>query len=176
MNFGFWQKLCGFLRRSCWIDRLLGPVDATGKRHSERIQDLHKLAYEHYFHPRMAGRTSIKVVLPAIWESDEKVRAHPCFAEYVGFSTEGKPLDPYKALPPLPFGDDEDNDDVVREGTGAIRVYQDLIFCVGSTPQESANRQKLLLQYCGLDTAAMVIIWMHWTGRYDLKPGPGYKE
>ena len=75
-------------------------------------------------------------------------------------------------LPLLPFGDDEDNDDVVREGTGAIRVYQDLIFCVGSTPQESENRQKLLLQYCGLDTAAMVIIWMHWTGRYDLKRSP----
>lgn len=152
-----------------WIDRLLGPEDGTGKRHSARIQDLHKLAYEHYFHPRMAGRTSIKVVLPAVWESDEKVRAHPCFVEYVRFSAEGKPLDPYKALSPLPFGDDEDNEDVVREGTGAIRVYQDLIFCVDSTPQESANRQKLLLQYCGLDTAAMVIIWMHWTGRYEIK-------
>jgi len=24
------------------------------------------------------------------------------------------------------------------------------------------NHQQLLLQYCGLDTAAMVAIWMHW--------------
>ncbi len=152
-----------------WIDRLLGPSDATGKRHSERIRDLHKLAYEHYFHPRMAGRTSIKVVLPAVWESDDRLKKHPCFAEYLAASADGKPLDPYKVLPPLPFGDDEDTEDVVQEGTGAIRVYQDLIFSDTRSPQDATNRQKLLLQYCRLDTAAMVMIWMHWTGRYDVK-------
>lgn len=152
-----------------WIDQLLGPADATGKRQSERIRDLHKLASEHYFHPRMGGRTSIKVVLPAVWESDERLRNHPCFAEYLGLAADGQPLDPYKVLPPLPFGDEDDAENAVREGTGAIRVYQDLIFADAGSARDLANRQKLLLQYCGLDTAAMVMIWMHWTGRYDVK-------
>jgi len=35
----------------------------------------------------------------------------------------------------------------------------------GSLAQDEARKdtyRKLLLQYCGLDTAAMVMIWMHW--------------
>jgi hypothetical protein len=154
-----------------WVERLLGPEDAKGKRVSPRIRDLHKLALEHYFHPRMGGRTSIKVVLPSIWQSDEKIRAHPCFRDYLALDSAGQPLDPYKALPALPFGDD-DGDDAVREGTGAIRMYQDMLFARDTSPEDIANRRQLLLQYCGLDTAAMVMIWMHWLGRYDLKAGP----
>lgn len=152
-----------------WIDTLLGPDDATGKRHSARIRDLHKLASEYYFHPRMGGRTSIKVVLPAVWESNDKLRQHPWFVDYQAVTADGKPIDPYKSLPPLPFGDDDGGDDVVTEGTGAIRVYQDLIFSDDSSAQDAANRRQLLLQYCRLDTAAMVMIWMHWTGRFEIK-------
>lgn len=32
-------------------------------------------------------------------------------------------------------------------------------------PEEQARRRQLLLQYCQLDTAAMVMIWRHWLGR-----------
>jgi hypothetical protein len=147
-----------------WIDRLLGPADAAGKRHSPRIRDLHDLARRHYFHPRMGGRTSIKVVLPAVWEANARLREHPWFREYHTTGPDGRPLDPYKTLPALPFGDDGEEEDVVREGTGAIRVYQDLIFSEGATPAETEARSRLLRQYCQLDTAAMVMIWTHWTG------------
>ncbi len=143
-----------------WIDQLLGPEDVDGKRnHSTRIRDLHDLARSYYFHPRMAGRTSIKVVLPAIWESDAAIRNHPWFKKYLKLDLNGKPLDPYKTLPPLPVEDGED--DVVREGSGAVRVYQDLIF-TDTSERDTESRRRLLLQYCELDTAAMVMIWMHW--------------
>lgn len=148
-----------------WLEALLGPADDKGKRHaSYRIMDLHDLTYAHYFHPAMKGRTSIKVVLPAVWKSDERLRAHPCFKAYVKIQVE-EVLDPYKALPEFPLGG---GSAAVREGTGAVRVYQDLIFNADVADRE--NRRKLLWQYCQLDTAAMLMIWTHWLGRYDIHP------
>jgi hypothetical protein len=149
---------------AAWLERLLGPEDQDGRRHhSPRIRDLHQLALKHYFHPRMGGRTSIKVVLPAVWETDAALRQHPWFATYNKVDDAGHPLDPYQTLPALPFGGDEAGDDVVREGVGAVRVYQDLIFTTNPAPGEQASRRELLLQYCQLDTAAMVMIWRHWS-------------
>ena len=149
-----------------WIEALLGPADEEGKRsRSPRIRDLHDLAYAHYFHPRMQGRTSIKVVLPAVWEADPALAGHPCFAMYRKHDRQGRLLDPYASLETLPLGQKED---AVRECTGAIRVYQDLIF--DPEIEDRANRMRLLKQYCQLDTAAMLMIWMHWLGRYDLRP------
>ena len=147
-----------------WIDCLLGPADAKGKRHSPRIRDLHQLALAHYFHPAMQGRTSIKVVLPAVWRSSAALRGHPWFAAYLQLDAQGIPCDPYKSLPPLPLGDAEGDEDAITDGTGAIRVYQDLIFRHEADPQFRENRRRLLLQYCELDTAAMVMIWLHWSG------------
>jgi hypothetical protein len=151
---------------AAWIDRLLGPEDKDGERPaSPRIRDLHKLCGQHYFHPRMGGRTSIKVVLPAVWESNAALRAHPWFARYNQSGPNGAPLDPYKTLPPLPVGEHSNGGDVITDGTGAIRVYQDLIFDGTKSDVERENCRQLLRQYCQLDTAAMLMIWMHWTGR-----------
>lgn len=147
-----------------WLADLLEP---KGKhKSSPRICDLHKLAVKHYFHPIMMGRTSIKGVLPAVWNQSQTLRVHPWFAEYHQTDASGALLDPYKALEPLPLGDDEEiEQDVVREGTGAIRVYQDLIFWEGVDEQYRSNRERLLKQYCKLDTAAMLMIWAHWAGK-----------
>ena len=151
-----------------WIERLLGPEDAKRKRKlSPRIRDLHKLAEEHYFHPSMRGRTSIKAVLPAIWQQSELLRRNPWFSDYHKTDALGQVLDPYQTLPPLPLGDEDDEyeQDVVKEGTGAIRIYQELIFWEGAKEKYRENHEKLLRQYCKLDTAAMVMIWAHWSGR-----------
>jgi hypothetical protein len=146
-----------------WIDRLLGSEDARGKRsHSPRIRDLHDLALEHYFHPEMLGRTSIKVVLPAVWRQLGQLRTHPWFSKYLQLDAQSRPIDPYKTLPSLPVGAEDEDDDAVRNGTGAIRVYQQLLFESGADATLRANRERLLLQYCELDTAAMVMIWRHW--------------
>lgn len=155
-----------------WIDRLLGPEDENGKRPaSPRIRDLHKLALEHYFHPEMLGRTSIKVVLPAVWRQSSALREHPWFAEYLRLDEKGAPLDPYKTLPEFPLGDANGETDAVTDGTGAIRVYQDLLFRHEEDPGFRQNREKALLQYCKLDTAAMLMIWRHWTAGAKEVPG-----
>lgn len=151
-----------------WIENLLGPKDDEGKRtHSPRIRDLHDLAKNDYFHPDMLGRTSIKVVLPAIWKHQDHIRNHPWFADYQIEKGNTGWDDPYKALPPLPLGDPENEteEDLVSDGTGAIRVYQQLLFAADLTEGVRINHKKLLLQYCKLDTAAMVMIWLHWVGR-----------
>ena len=113
----------------------------------------------------MGGRTSIDVVLPAVWGANEALWTRPEFQKYFRRDGDGKVMEPYKVLPSLPLGEDDDPDDAVREGTGAIRIYQDLIFSSDPSPEYQANRQQLLLQYCELDTAAMVMIWRHWGGQ-----------
>jgi hypothetical protein len=56
-----------------------------------------------------------------------------------------------------------DTDQVVTEGTGAMRAYQEMLYGLhrGNEPIKEQWR-RLLLQYCELDTAAMVMVWMHW--------------
>jgi hypothetical protein len=148
-----------------WLVDLLGPEDKEGKRkNSPRIRDLHKLALAHYFHPDMLGRTSIKAVLPAVWRHSSGLWANKWFSRYYQVDAAGMAIDPYKTLPELPLGEDAEDEDSVIEGTGAIRIYQELIFLQGLTEEFKRNREQLLLQYCELDTAAMVMIWAHWTG------------
>jgi hypothetical protein len=85
-----------------------------------------------YFHPKMKGRLSLKYVLPAIWESNEVLHRLPEFAKYYRRDDVGRLLNPYKTLPALPFGnpDEEDTDEVVTEGTGAMKAYQEMLYGV----------------------------------------------
>lgn len=136
-----------------WLD----VISADG---NHRVIDLWAVARDHYFHPAMRGSLSIKDVLPAVWQSDASLQSNILFAAYVKYDVQGNLLDPYATLPPLPIGSEEE---VVKEGTGAMRVYQEMMF--GEARHDVGVRQnyrKLLLQYCELDTAAMVAIWMHW--------------
>jgi len=135
-------------------------IDNPTTRGNPRVVDLCTLAQEHYFHPSMKGSVSIKYVLPSVWMADTNLRANPLFEKYVKTDSAGTLLNPYATLPPLPIGEEEE---VVNEGTGAMRVYQEMMF--GRAKNDEALRngyKRLLLQYCELDTAAMVAIWMHW--------------
>jgi hypothetical protein len=131
---------------------------------SAHIADMCDLAKRCYFHPQMKGRLSLKFVLPAIWETNESL--HSEFSQYYRRAG-GQLIDPYETLPRLPFGnpesDEEDADQAVTEGTGAMRAYQEMLY--GLHRNDDATKEKwrqLLLQYCELDTAAMVMVWRHW--------------
>jgi hypothetical protein len=144
---------------SLWIDRFTAEKNP-------RVVDLCALAKDYYFHPAMKGSLSIKHVLPAVLEADSRLQADPFFRSYVAFDSKGKLLNPYQTLEPLPIGEEEE---IVREGTGAIRVYQEMMFGRDSkNPIIRRKYRKLLRQYCKLDTAAMVAIWKHWIAP-DLK-------
>ena len=61
--------------------------------------------------------------------------------------------------------ENETKEDLVSDGTCAIRVYQQLLFAADLTEGVRTNHEKLLLQYCKIETVAMVMICRHWVGR-----------
>lgn len=134
---------------------------------SGRVVDMNRLTLTGFFHPGMRGKTSIKVVLDALWKSDEKMRQR--FEALAGRS--GDPdRGPYAALPKLVINGAEKE---VAEGTGAVSAYEAMMF--GAERDDHATREQwkeLLLRYCQLDTMAMVLIWEYWERLTGLAPNP----
>ena len=122
-----------------------------------RIVDLYQWACRDYYHPGMGGSASVKVVLDALWRTDPILRRQ--FVEWSGLS--GEPAnDPYRALPPIEINGVLQE---VREGTGAMQAYQEMMY--GEHKNDAATRDRwatLLKQYCRLDTLSMVLILEHW--------------
>ena len=99
-------------------------------------------------------------MLPAVWVASKTLCETKDLAEYVARDDKGNLLSPYDTLPPIEFGDDEIT---VQEGIGPILAYQEMMFGAGrSEAKVKQGCAELLLQYCRLDTAAMVMIWRHW--------------
>ena len=124
-----------------------------------RFVDMNDLTLQYYFHPDMKGRTSIKKVLPAVWYNNNYLHSISWFKKYV--SDPSSILNPYDTLAPVIYEMEEE--EVVKDGTGAMRAYHELMF--GSLKEDKKRRdqlKQLLLQYCELDTMAMVIIWKYW--------------
>ena len=122
-----------------------------------RIFDLHTCAVDQYYHPGMGGRTSIKVVLDALWKSDAAMRDQ--LKSWTGRDVPAT-QDPYHALPPLEIDGVRQD---VREGTGAMRAYEAMMYgAEKNDPDAKAKWRKLLLQYCELDTLSMVLIFEYW--------------
>jgi len=122
-----------------------------------RMVDMNQLALSHYFHPLMKGRTSIKKVLDAIWQVNPALRER--FPEYVK-EEDGALLPPHNSLPTFKI---DGRDVFVNEGTGAIIAYQSMLFGPQKSDEMIRDQWKqLLLQYCKLDTLAMVMIYLHW--------------
>ena len=122
-----------------------------------RIVDLHEWARDDYFHPAMGGRTSIKVVMDALWQNDPKLREQ--FAAWTGIAPNDA-LDPYEALPTVTI---EGAARSVRDGTGAMRAYDAMMYGPARNDADiKAQWAGLLKQYCHLDTLSMVLILEHW--------------
>lgn len=128
-----------------------------------RFVDLNLFTLQYYFHPEMKGKTSIKKVLPAIWNNNPYLHSNPWFKKYAPDSA--VILNPYDTLSPVIS--ELENEEVVKDGTGAMKAYHELMF--GSISENKERREqlkKLLLQYCELDTMAMVIIWRYWMDKF----------
>jgi Domain of unknown function(DUF2779) len=128
-----------------------------------RIVDLHDWARRDYYHPGMRGRTSIKVVLEALWKSDPVMRDQ--FEAWAGLPADPA-SDPYLALPPIEINGKLQD---VHEGTGAMRAYQEMMYGADKNdPDVGAQWSELLTQYCRLDTLSMVLILEHWRRQVGL--------
>jgi hypothetical protein len=133
------------------------------QRIEDRIVDLHLWTKESYYHPLMGGRTSIKVVMDAMWKTDPAMRAQ--FVEWADLPAD-EAVDPYQALPPSIVAGAER---VVREGTGAMRAYDAMMYGPDRGNADVVDQwARLLKQYCELDTLSMVLILEHWRRQVGL--------
>ena len=141
--------------------------------------DLQKTVVNYYYDPATGGSNSIKAILPAVLHSSDYLKEK--YQQPLGklglnsknFSNDhiflklenGEPVNPYKALPPVFDGWDNEklekvseNLTEIKDGGAALFAYQKLQF--DDVPEIERNAiRKGLLRYCELDTLAMVMIY-----------------
>ena len=133
------------------------------KNDDSRIFDMEVAAKHFYFHPFMGGRTSIKVVLPAVLKATRSDRITNLLSMDGLYARDdsGCIVDPYELLPKIEILNKSEQ---INEGTGAMRAYQELMYGPAKDDTEARSGYRdALLRYCKLDTLAMVLIWEHWT-------------
>lgn len=157
------NQLESFSEQDKELEDWLTDITSDSKMKREgRLVDMNQMALEHYFHPHMKGRTSIKKVLPAIWSHHSYLHQIPFFSAYSPQEWTNGIIDPYDTLKALKNGEETDDEDVVAGGTDAMRAYQRIRFDTSLGKEEKSEIRRQLLEYCKLDTMAMVIIGHHW--------------
>jgi len=170
---GFWDLME-------WIDTITHWSDASKNKLQgpRNMVDMLRLVKDYYYHPLMGGSNSIKSVLPAIFSSSEHIKQR--YSRKVGFGHNlkdgilwkqdpetGLPFDPYKLLPDKQTGIDFNQekilmaDGVIQQGAAALIAYARMQFSEMSD-HERDSLVAALLQYCELDTLAMLMIHEHW--------------
>jgi hypothetical protein len=134
------------------------------KNGSQGYIDLANIAKHYYHHPLTKGKYSIKKVLPAVLSelNNDKVNKWLQAVNLYKIYENGSIVDPYDLLPELSINDLS----VIRDGTGAIRAYQDMMYGIHrNDPGIQGKFKDALRQYCRLDTLAMVIIYEYWKSK-----------
>src|SRR2546425_6659197 len=160
------RQIAGRGYHNAGLEKWLRAVVKTDALNPGRLVDMNRLTEQHYFHPLMKERTSIKVVCDALWRTNPALRA--AFPEYFQ-EKDGEILSPYATLPPLEIADAMVS---VAEGTGAVRAYEAMLY--GFEKHDPATREKwkrLLLQYCKLDSLSMLMVWQHWNEKLSNTAG-----
>lgn len=141
---------------------LLNITSDNKMKREGRLVDMNKMALKYYFHPDMKGKTSIKKVLPAIWTNFPYLHEIPFFKEYAPENFTTDLIDPYDSLKARNKENDLDANEVVSGGTDAMRAYYRIRFDDTISVTDKNEIRQQLLEYCKLDTMAMVIIGHHW--------------
>jgi len=143
-----------------WLERVVkfNEDDTT------ELTDMCKMAERGYFHPYTNGKTSIKVTLPAVMKSFTNPEIKSMLENFepgvnLYKKENNEVLSPYKLLPSIQEIDAYE----VKEGTAAMRAYQDMLYGFAKNdPVKKELIKQALISYCKLDTLAMVIIYKHW--------------
>ena len=165
-----------------FIETLVTPSDdSTNKWQPSRpMVDLLRLVKDYVYLPATNGSNSLKAVLPAILNASNYVKGKYSEAIYgagceipslnigstawIRYDDEGAVINPYLLLPDI--GADlssEESDDLVglikiNEGGAALTAYGRLMF--EELPDDVRHAiTQALLQYCELDTLAMVFLY-----------------
>jgi len=145
-----------------WLESII-VVDK--KEEDNRILDMHDLAKLYYFHPLMGGRTSIKVVLPAVLRETNNSESLTLLQNENLYKVDdnGKLIDPYKLLEERIIEDTKSLTIKVRNGGDAMVAYREMLYGISRKNQNAKTAYaEALKKYCKLDTLAMVVIWFHW--------------
>lgn len=149
-----------------WLEQTIKDKDLGTEG---RFIDMNAFTLTHYFHPDMKGKTSIKKVLPAIWNNNPFLHEIDYLSIYSMLDKESQVIDPYDTLFNLANAKMRDLDEEidiqsedVKGGTGAMRAYQRIRFDESISKDYKEELKHRLLEYCKLDTMAMVIIWTYW--------------
>jgi hypothetical protein len=149
----------------------------TKRRGARNMVDMADLVRKVYYSPHAGGSNSIKRILPAIIDDCPSVAERFALPDLYGkgkvyssrnfdshvWIQDDKKRDPYKTLLPLTsfegISDEELFDDLgeVADGTAAMTAYNKLQWSFIGEAERLALRDALL-QYCELDTLAMVML------------------
>lgn len=151
------------------LKKWLSDTIQFSKGGNTRLLDLNELALKYYFHPLMGGKTSIKKTLPAVLNSSKSmiIKSYLENDNLYKLDEKQQVIDPYSLLPKIEVANTILD---VTNGTDAMIAYQEMMY--GASKENNAVKEgykKSLLQYCKLDTLAMVIIWEHWKDIYASK-------
>ena len=157
-----------------------GLMDSSKGDHGQgmgRMVDLKKILEARYYHPLAGGSNSLKKILPAILQTSsflKKKYSNPIYGTAAMPSKNFKAMtwiqgkaDPYELLPsvsadiPLDVERVFGENDKINQGGAAMTAYAKVQFTQCSAA-EVAGVEKALLQYCELDTLAMVMLWEEW--------------
>jgi hypothetical protein len=144
-----------------------------GKYDEGKLVDMNRIAIKNYFHPAMKGKTSIKYTLQAVLKACKLQIIEDLLSNFepelslLKKNDVGEITDPYQLLPSL---DIYEKAEVIKDGTGAMRAYEDVMFGLrkGNSIELEKYRQALL-RYCKLDSLAMIIIWKYWTNKLEIE-------
>ena len=163
-----------------WIDTITQwkNENKENRQGARNMVDLLAVLKKEYYHPLMKGSNSIKAVLPAIFQTSpiiKKTYSQPLkvgtnlkdMILWVCNQRSGIVQDPYILLPDK-FQELNLNietlvmeDGKIKDGAAASVAFAKMQF-TQMTETERIALRKALLQYCELDTLAMVMIWEHW--------------
>jgi hypothetical protein len=134
------------------------------KEDSHGYIDQAAIANKYYHHPLARGKYGIKWILPAVLQETKSPTIISWLKELnlYGINNDGSIKSPYDLLPVI----EVDESTTVKDGTGAVRAYQDMMFGrYKNDPKIKAKLEDALRQYCRLDTMAMVIILEYWRSK-----------
>ena len=173
---------------AAWARGLMDSLKVDHGQGNGRMVDLQKILLKQYYHPLAGGSNSLKKILPAIMQTSpflKKKYSCPVYGTPAMPSRNFKAMtwiqdkaDPYELLPPVSadipldvervFGEG----DRIDQGGAAMTAYAKVQFTQCSAA-EVAGVEKALLQYCELDTLAMVMLWEEWQDQLQNgKPAP----
>ena len=167
-------------------EELMLFIKRITKGGEREMVDLCDISGKCFYHEHTKGRSSLKVVLPALFKASPFLRDTYSKAIYgnpkgipsfnfksdngfIWFDPNSNNFDPYVILKSLAYEllpdniDEfaEENSSIIAEGGAAAMAYARLQY-EDINPEERSKIKESLLRYCELDTLAMVMVIQAW--------------